>query len=392
MTEWNIEPPEQRWLFTDGTIATPPEIEVSGSRRRFRLIGTKQSFPMNNLHSSMVDAMKVKANQAGTELWMPYIERDHQVTHNMGDVNIENLDLSQTGNLLEFSWMFSTTEHTYGYFCFQINKNTYSATWDIKVDFYMLDTSRSINGSNMLTIDYSGCWGYPIARYDQSYDQDAVNEATQTYTVTRFLEALGLGGSLRSFHTPLAATKALLAAASQVEDLIHLFEIPVWRNGSKPEIVVPKIEHTNYTERCRNDLTQVVDQNNSLEDVRDASIQLIKKMRKAGMVVDYDESRMFSMNPNALTVLDVEMKDISQTNQTTHKVYMNVLSGECRVACFGTATHEMLGEAGGAWEVAKFKSELTGETDELLAYVQEKIMRDQVEKIESEATLPIAQG
>jgi hypothetical protein len=398
-TQWTREESTQRWLFTDGTIATPPAVEVTGSRRRFRPEGSKESFPIGSLHSSLIEALKAKAASCGTELWMPLSDRDEQFGWLRRDYFPENiaLDLSQEGELVRLTWFLKHAENVYGHFTLILNKNRYRTYWEISMEAKMLDTSRitSGTGASRLEMDYNNFWGEGVARYDSSYDSAAVRTASQEINIVEFLHAIGyLKEDLRStnsiIESPIEAVKALLTIASRVEEEIDKFVFPVYRDGATPTVGHVTIDYTNFTERIRNELKEIVDTNGSLDAVRATAVQLIKQMRKVGMVVDVDESRLFSLNPDALSVLDAQLlpQDGDGDQDHEHKVYVNIVSGACRVVC-GKGDAETYMEAGSAWEVAKFRAELTGELDELLTYAQQHVKQNQMDKIELASTMPV---
>jgi hypothetical protein len=384
-TVWSdYTPPIQRWLLLDGSVASTPELELSGSGRRFRIKGGKESYPHGQLHTTLVEAVRQVAKARGTDLWMPLTDRDkqfRQIENYFGDIDIARIDFQQGhANLIQASWFVKVEEHVYGAVVLSMTKDYYRPRWNLGIEVMGLDTSPTTSDAGWMTTGYHGDWTYPTARYSPDHDADAIIQACdEGMSPKKMIEFIGLNqyrNGSSGLDSPIAAVKAFAEVASKMEEGINEhFLLPILREAS-PVAGRGKVDMTNYTDRVRADLSELINENASMDNVRKAVDYLVKEMRRAGMVVNHDPSRLLTLTDDVLSVLDAQLlptnPDGTGELDHGHEVYLNLASGKCHVSC-STANHDERNEAGTAWEVAKFKAELTGETDELLAFAQQYI-------------------
>lgn len=410
-TVWSPAPyiGKQEWLLQDGSIVTSPDFEATSSGRRVRIVGTQTSVGSRQAQDLVAASIDQIATERGTKRWMRIFDTDTEVAHRASTAGVM-ADVFKTKAVLH------------------VNQDTQSAhgqttlVWDFEAVgvpalaasvFIIFDQRSSRN-----TVFTKVCWRAtnPVQNneYPAHYLWDGSNLSLDTiYRYSdeqRVAEAavVAAGGMLpgheveaKGFNNQFRQAIVHFAERAKAMDNVEEIELLDMTDPANPTMRKFKRRASNYSASLHNEILALVQTGPLVEQIKRSYTDLVNAMKQLGVVVhkqpgDNEFARAANGDFAALTTQIGAVDDMDANHQNgidhAHTVNIDFTTGSVIVNCSHT-TSGGLDEVAEAWNIAKFKAEVVGEKDILLAYAEAyKTPKEQarIKKIIEQRTMPEA--
>lgn len=386
-TVWSPAPyiAKQEWLLQDGSIVASPDFEATSSGRRVRIVGTTASIGSRQVADLIVASMDKIAADQGTKRWLRIFDLDTEQKYRAAAAGYDG-DVFKTAATLHLN---TNSQNAIG-------KTT--LLWDFQADglplaatvFCTLDQRNT-----RMTVTTKVIWRDTSLIQGQDVPNFFIHDGTTLYLndVYRYsdefraVEALltKAGGILGDLTRPAKTydnqfRQAIVDFAERGKALDSLSEIslPDLRDTGNPQMLTFKRKASNYSASVHNELLALVQTGPLLERMQTAYQELTGAMRQLGVVfthtpgdVEFAAAVAGDLTTLAAQVKPSEDTDAARNNDSLdhmHTVTLDFASGSVIVNCAHTSVG--MDEVAEAWNIARFKADLTGETDILLEYAK----------------------
>lgn len=402
-TSWSPAPwiSKQEWLLADGSVVVSPDLEESVSGRRVRVAGRTDSVSKKKVGVLIYNTIKEIADQRGTTVWLrlipkneiaarhwssspdtlhPYDPWDRHSTLHVTD-DSTNTHNAQTSAVWEFQaencpglkaylWLILGT-HGYSEHAYNVRAClTYQSTWPYD---YTPDEDGDMPEPPVFAIQGDNQWIVSSRNSWESQARSRYEDINQGPAKHKPLGDIPMGmrnhqGNIRQ------AVIDFVERAQAITNTIDHIEIPSFADPGKVEMLTYKLTRSTWTRSLYRECVDFVQAEPAIEQVKAAVASLTKAVRRLGFVVETtpgadDFAKVLSGN---LTELDITLRpDLAADKSgqvlqdSKHVIHVDAATGSMTVQCLHENTDALQ-----AWEVAKFKAEVTGETEALLAYAQ----------------------
>lgn len=373
------------WLFTDGTIEQAPTVETTPSQRRWRISGTDMSVQKYDLRDKIVAYMQNRARAAGTTLWMELTDdEDNDValhekvacgTHQKFSFDKTPPVSLERGKILPIAFEFRHATYPLRAMIWVVLRtDAYgAASVSAGITYRAGDTMRA--GDHSVSL-YNKDRGWAL---NQKFKPDLGFELTETRFGSRPRQAA-------------AKFVELLQQAQEVDTV----QIPDGRDPKGRTTLEFQFVRSNYTQDFYRQLLDIVQSGPAMERLAEHLKGIRRELSNLGLVAqDKDGFDLNALLNGKLSEFQVQLvpQEPSDTDKDGHgrdphhKVHLDLAHGVFAVSC----NRHDLEEVAEQWNIAKFKAEVTGETDALLAYAEaynDPAERARIKKIVNERRLP----
>lgn len=377
--------PEAVLMANEVSCKLPP-LETSGSGRRLRFAGTSKSFAASSLPYELTTWANDQASTMSTKPWMFTFTDEVEKIYRERVFPASTMAESAKFRLLDEDTRRSGRDTTsLAVWRFQ------HPTLPIQAHVAVSLTSSYYNVTVQTQVHYrTTVWdGSQVPNYGTSYEEWDIPYQVDN-AAARALLTSGPVNAVKPFSQNFnktahrAAAKKFLAACQQVDNLVGL-DLPDYRDPSNPAWLTLDLAETNYTQEFEQTVKLYLDTEETAKALKLQIAELVKTLRALGTVVTppdeestaYAEAAMGNLHRVTATMDAVGQHDGS------HQVLLNLIDGTVRVAC---GKGEARGEAANAYEIAKFKAEITGQLDQFTSFVDNEAVNLEAAKIEREYT------
>jgi len=368
---WNRT--KDRWLLTDGSIVTTPDMEMSPAGRKVRVVGTKKS--VNSGYSAQVieEAVRLLADQRGANVRCSCAP--DQPTEYSGDLKLwfaEGRRYAETN----IWWSFRHPSLPIEAVLRVRAKLQYGTAVQVSCDITATRLNPVWITANEKATYAGGRWR-TLARENSVMQAVAelMRDDPQVYG-----EIPGEFFTDQDFPTSRKAVEAILRRVRLFEDLTEL-PIPDLLDNDHPVWMGLALYDTNVSGEFIQTLVDFLDTTSSMKDVQEAYEELRRAMTRLGFVLperseDDLASALQTDNASMYVTLspvwDANKDNTGEYSSTDdeHTVYLHLTSGCLLVSCTKTDMRE---QAGQAWEEAITVASLTGQQSNLLAFANEYV-------------------
>lgn len=369
-------------MLADGTLIDPPDLEISAGGRRVRVAGGQhKSRPYYEHPKVLREAVMALGRGPGLPVYATEEERHRAaLDYTVGGDHASKILLPaklENGNIVHAvrfedpscphmdAWLLNILV--------PVGVNTYHQTFLC----YRDSITNSASSPSYSALARTGAdWPRP---YNLSPDE---HTAWQTLINAGCPEPVVAVGSTP--HTARKAVKRFVERARQHEELDHVY-IPDLRDPSNPRWLKLERVYSNWTSESHSDMAAVVNAGPLVEQLIDCTAKMQQLLANLGVTVQAmpTEASWFAAAGGDVAAINVSVHPENGVDVVDHQhvVYLHLLSGAVHVAC--SHDRNTRNEAGEAYEVAKFKAELTGQADELLAFAQEYVRRNGSDKAQA---------
>lgn len=357
------------WMLQDGTIVATPQVEATLHGKRVRVRGTDASVPKSDVRSEIKRVLDAKADGMGERVWMEMSQSLEQeyYQHKIAAIGsygqlpewdepppkVEITERRKTPVMFEFVhpelpirallWVVMDTNR-YGY-AEVLSTLTYRSTDPAESNHHQCKSFNTADGWDARSRMQ---WAAPV-----SWPMERENFGTNVRGgLGRFME--------------------LVKWAEQIEWV----EIPDERNPWEHKTLRLKYARTNLTNEFWDDCLEMIQAGPAMERLHEHLLGVQRELSQLGVVAElkkgFDLPGLLNGRLSELQVVLPAMQVEDTTGGThhrddkAHKVTIDLMRGVVMVSCANDVEH--LDDIAAAWEVAKFKAELTGEEDVLLQF------------------------
>lgn len=359
-------------VMSDGTTLEVPALEVSGSGRRNRWAGDKQSFSCNDLGIELGKWAKSAAAGKAPLHWKfaDQIEDYYKMANDRSFTTAPALDLNERGDATTvlFEYVHPTIETMRATVTIQLVPTYYNVTVQTFVHF----RSTTFEHQNVYSPAYENAHeGFP-GPYGRSAEQRAL-EAQDHTTISAGSRNFGRG--------LMRKAAAEFLKRCQAADDLAVLDIPDWSDLDSPKWMSLKPTRSNFTSDFASSVKLYLDTEEAAKELKAQVEALVSTLRKFGAVVtEPDNSAYDAAATGDLTRLNVTLSS-QQHDPNGHAVLMNLLDGTVAVAC---GAGPIRGQAASAYELARFKAELSGNLAHFDHYVTTESVELAVKLVEDE--------
>lgn len=372
--------PTDRMLMSDGTVRDLPAMEQTVSTRpRYRIAGTTVSFPKSRMWENVaahvqaeygvrpVKLLSALANNPGLQANEDFIAQ--KVSDKSVDQMLQALAGQSTVNPPSVIFM-KKFEHAASGAAVCLTHTLMSGYGgrNFTVTSYITHPLLHFNliDSPSCAAADAGGWGAPAYGSMRTRDEErqAYLQMSQVPTSPHALNP-GVVPGHAYFRQQTTVRKMTRQALIEFIKRVHAMEntavlkVPAFINGIQDNTVA-EIEFTAVNDRSWTDegmgkLWEFLNPSPALKDVSAAFQQLQVALSRSGFVLDYKES-----NAVIADLTSGNVPDLALTFED-HGVYFNPATGETRMVC---SKNHFNNDVEQAWEVARFKAEMSGGEDE----------------------------
>jgi hypothetical protein len=400
-TSWSIAPwlSNHKWLLQDGSIVVTPDLEATTSGRRVRIAGTKESVASKDANDLLAKAIDAIADERGTKRWLRLFPEDEFNSHRSAARMVPHgfemnapMDLHLVDPERASGYSESTTvafEYTSvnvpslkAYVWIVIHTRN-SSSMQLVTSLTYRQTTAGI-GEHDRVACYNGTW--EIGTYD--YYDPSWKSASET--IQDFKPILDVEFMARSYE--ITQRRAAVVKALEMIRVLkdsERIEIPDLRDLGNVQPMEFTLTRSNLTNALYRELVDFVQAEPIMDRIKANYKAILNDLRTLGFVISTDNDVLESMDTDALSELRcaVHPSDDEEVGPRDrfHTAVLDFATGTLIVNCIQPQNQEALH----AWEVSKFKAEVSGEIDELLAYVrahQEPAKQQRIKKILKQRT------
>lgn len=386
-TVWSPAPyvGKQEWLLQDGTIVTSPDFEATSSGRRVRIVGTQTSVGSRQVTDLISAGIDKVATERGTKRWMRVFDVDSEQSQRASVVGL-SAEVYKQAAVLHIN---------------QDNNNAYGSTplmWDFEAPgtplratvFCILDQrgGRSTISTKIAWRDTNPAQASDVPSYcfwdgNNYYLGNLYRHSDEFRKVDVVVSKNGglLPGhtiDVKQFNTQFRQAVVSFAERAKALDNVDEITLPDLRDPANPTMITFKRKTSNYSSSIHNEILALVQTGPLLEQIKQSYTALVNAMSQLGVVFtakpgDNEFAKAANGDLTALRATLQACDDDTINRQDgldhQHTVAIDFASGSVIVNC-GHQTSGGLTEVAEAWNIAKFKAEVVGETDILLAYAE----------------------
>lgn len=387
-TQWGPAPylKKQDWLLGDGTIATSPDLEQSSSGRRVRVVGTTESFGNRQVDTLIYQAIQNEAAKRGTtvagRLWPDADVAAHSaaIANISDDVFTEALTLHaldeqhrsgrSNGKTTAF-WKFERTDVPLSAYVFLTLSQSYSDRMTLTAKAVWQNASPDVSSTLSLIKhedDYFTTNDNTVHRYSPEHDR-----MVEAVAKNPIVDDPDFRWETQQYPNQIRSAIVKFADQARRFNGNEIVRLPD-TSGTMHEY---KFVSTNYNAAFHSQLMDFVQTGPTLERIEENYKQMLKDLKALGLVVTSQinggqiAEALASRDMTKINVTVNTNEDSDAVNQDGidpyHTVTFDFATGTVVVHC---AHNNDLNETAEAWNIAKFKAEIAGETDTLLAYAK----------------------
>jgi hypothetical protein len=375
-TPWRY--PRHTWVFANGDVAQTPEIEESGTGRRFRLVGETKSHPRGDYDSIMHQHIAdLAANRGTTALLAVPADDNDRLAELLGPLGLGINDLGEAPDIDQVTSRrgFSSALFTFAHPTLPLEAAISVALNHHYNDYYSVTTQMSFRPlhdhytrpnvqtrtSNTLPVNYMP-YGDPGRQW--SYDHENDPEA---------LPNIPWGYQRADGYIP--AVMQFVAAVNKVANLDSVAIPDFVTDPTQPRWMSLDRAASNVDEQALADLRDAAAVGPAMEKLAAISDDVLATLRRIGVVVEAGPNQgalAKAARTGDLTGFEVQIRPTGETpsdRDDTHQVYINLALGMVHVSC----THGSVDDrnaAAQAYDNAKFLADIRGDGDEFLTYTR----------------------
>lgn len=354
----------RQYLLTNGETIFEPELEVTSTNRKVRIVGTTRSVFRKDEEDLIMDGIHAEARRRKAQFWMPIDYDEWSMRSRLGYTPSEKP--------AKFEPLASEKVKATAWWSFKHPDLPFRAILEVKwLKYTSTDQSHRVLTRMM------------IPSQGQSLSPSTVTVAT------RSLSSLGLPAEFAEKGLPAwtkligvvqdlqerPAVQLLLKQVRAVDDLGEI-EVPDLRDPDNPAWMTLKAESHNVSGRFYSDLLEYLDGEVGIEKALGAYQVLLDEFRKVGIVVSTKLSgnqlihAMLNGDNESLTVRVNGSIDTEGDLDYDHEVGIHLPTGTFVISCSATPDPDRVAHA---WEESLVIAQLTGKEDKLLAYASEYV-------------------
>lgn len=376
------------WLFTDGTVEQGPTVETTSSQRRWRISGTDMSVQKYDLADKIVHYMRTRAHRVGADLWLEITDDDAE---------------------LELHYRIATGKHNQKLNFNETPKISFERNSSVPITFEFVHATYPLRVLLWVVLNTDTYGATSVASFLTYRPADTMTPSD--HTIRRYLlpkEDWVTGAQFKppEIDWPLErtsfGTRPRQAAAQFIELLqraqeVDTVTIPDGRDSRRRATLEFTFTRTNYTQDFYRQALDIVQSGPAMERLAEHLKGIRRELSNLGLVTQEKEGFDLSALLNGkLSEFQVQLipqepedgkKGSNVGRDPHHKVHLDLARGVFAVSC----NRHHLEEVAEQWNIAKFKAEMTGDTDVLLAYAEaynEPAERARLRKIVNERRLP----
>lgn len=385
-TVWSPAPyiTKQEWLLADGSIVTSPEFETTTSGRRVRITGTATSAGNKQVNDLIIAAVDELAKAKGTarllRIFPTEIEQGSRAGNcgvladtftNAAQLHINMDDSNHHNGMTTLLWDFECTTLPIGATVFLTLQQRYNnSTVAVKIAWRSTNPADD-QSENPVNAFWDGSNVYLGSIYRHS--DDFRNFETKIETNGGLLPGVDLKSA--SIVGQMRRTVSDFAVRAKQIDAFDEITLPDLSNVNNPFLTF-KRKGSNYSAVIHNEILALVQTGPLLERIEKSYLDLVSAMKSLGVVTTGNalgESDFAKAAAGDLSTLKVQVTPSEDSNarndgiDSMHSVTIDLATGSVIVNC---AHQTSVNEIAEAWDIAKFKADVVGETEILLAYAQ----------------------
>lgn len=373
-TRWSAAPYQDRptWMMTDGSLIECPMIETTPSQRRWRVQGTTDSVSKHDLPDAIRRYMSTVAAQQGKQAWLETDNPSMDLSlHRMASGTAHHFEL----NFDEHPKM-SFDSNTMTPIAFQFTSSEYPQLTAIL--WVILAVSRGSSTTVTTTVTFRPT--DPTDGATHTHQRYLAYEAGVFPGIDFPLEVKRFGANPRKGAEWFAE---IVRHAADI-DAITLPDGRGSDDGYDSGITYT-FTATNYSNDVYRDALELVQAGPALERLNHLLRQVRAELRNLGIVANlkdsFDVNKLLNGKLSELA-LELEPQDELDANNDKgldphHTITMDLANGVFTTSC----SRQHLEDVAAAWEVAKFKADISGEKDVLLAYAEAFNMRSEQDRL-----------
>lgn len=385
-TIWSPAPyvTKQEWLLADGSIVTSPDFETTSSGRRVRIAGTTESFGNKQVEALISRAIDQIAQDRGTTKVIRLFPDSESDAYAAAAASVPSAVFTDAVNLHMLGETSRAQGSTTAFWKFQvpdapvyayvfITLRQYNERYSVQP--YLVFRSNYPNAAGLLS--YFTWNGSTNANSDQYYRYSDEAQAISRWLTENppFDGVPVLDFQEQTYPGQLRTAVVKFAELCKRFDNLDTIQIPDMRDGAANLVTLtPKRVLTNYSASFHNELLSFVQTGPIMDRIKENYKALMEDFRILGLQTSAqadDTAIAKALNGDKTAIkcqmVPVEDTDVSNGIDSFHSVVFDFASGSMVVNC-SHATN--LDETAEAWEIAKFKAEMTGEVDVLMEYAK----------------------
>lgn len=380
-TTWALAPyhERQQWLLTDGTIILSPDVETTTSQRRWRIAGSTDAASKADLDRLILAAIDRQAAAQGVKRWLRLFEDDENRHASVAvgaskkiDFNtVPPVKMGKNDKIIVAFEFVSAAYPAIRATLWITLVNNYSGATSVRSCFTYRVTNPEVGDTaHILRYAEDDATGWTPApnmyRYDDNYRQ-LEQAANKIKPCDVPIETKHFGNNTRG------AIARFLELSKQASGLASV-EIPDLRDPWNVASMTLTASRTNYSNALYRDVLDMVQVAPAMDRLHEHLQGVATELTRLGLVANVkDKFDLKALLAGKLSELQCTIKpnevtdDRNEGIDPVHTVTLDLSKGTFVVNC---AKSHHLDDTAAAWEVAKFKAEISGETDVLLAYAR----------------------
>jgi hypothetical protein len=385
-TVWSPAPyiEKEEWLLADGSIVTSPDFESTSSGRRVRIAGTTVSAGSKQIHELVSAAIEKVAADKGTQKLLRIYPLDQEQMYRASVVSLDSTIFKKSVSIGDLEphgysehvlfWDFEAVDLPIYASVFVLLKQ-HGAAFSVATRVAWRSTLSTESGCAYCHHDGSNLYLSSLYRHSQEFRdfETAINSRG------------GLIPGIALDQKPHSSQfrRAIVDFATRGKSIDELEEIhlPDLRDPSKQAFLKFKRKASNYSGSTHNELLTLVQTGPLIDKIKNSYTDLVSAMKSLGVVVtteigdtEFAKAAAGDLAQLRVTLAANEDADIPNPSfrgqagvDPAHTVTLDLSTGTVVVSCSHKTGLEEVAEA---WNIAKFKAEVVGETDVLLEYAQ----------------------
>lgn len=373
----------QRWLLTDGSTLLAPQLEESPTGRNVRIAGTTAS---ESVHSNEERALvrrwiKDEVYRRNASIWTCVGKEKAPYT----DGNLSELEMglhSQTGNAEQVAdlHLFKDNGKSFTTCYWRYEHPTLPFVGQIIVRLHERGQRYYGEASParvVVSLMYLNTEAGDFSSEPSFLQVDDPDEWPRDHGKPDWVDAIPFGTS--SHPNDRAAAKAMLEAVRAIDGLATV-SVP---DGREPDKwMTLEFKESNVHGGFLAEVQDYVDTEQDVERLQELWTEMRAIFRKVGLTLEEHDIKNFELALNGkVRALESAIDPVADADgvDKNHKVHIDLPNGIIAVTCSVKHSEDSVQE----WEIAKVRAEMTGELDELLAYVRAHAEREDQDRIKS---------
>lgn len=373
-----------QWLCVDGSIINEPPHYRSAGGRKIKINLDGESWERHHLSDALASTAVEIASRRGTKVWMPLGPRDNPKQ----EVQSQMVGDHRAKDKAELHYLHGDAKE------WRLATRLY---WRFKHPTLPIWSSITVlvtgDGGPSITTMY----GYYHTRGSASYAAWVNVESWDDLETVRG----GHAGQVREMPAPrpdwmdeihLGRERfpTVRAAVTRLGELVR--QLNGIEEIASPDLR-PDISHTlyswlptvfydtNVTSDLLDDIQLYVEGEPLVEEMSSVYARLQELMRRIGISLPARNTNDFMRAVAGGDAFRIPVGPLADKagDDAVHALHVDLVTGAFVVEC--SVRHEVNEETATAWEVAKFRAEMTGELDELLAYARAWVVKQEQDRV-----------